>query len=102
MRKWRRRCVLLSVIAVLSFPAAVLAGGTTPNDDQYPTNVNSSGPGGEVKGVHEAIGKGPVQSSGSLPLTGFQAAVVLVAGGGLLGAGLVIRRLGRSDGPPQA
>jgi hypothetical protein len=96
---WRSSVVLLSVIAVLSFPAAVLAGGNTPNDDQYPSNVNSSGPGGEVKGVYEANGKGPVQSSGTLPFTGFQAAVVLLAGGGLLGAGLVIRRFGRSDGP---
>ena len=91
--------MLLSVIAVLSFPAAVLAGGTTPNDDQYPSNVNSSGPGGEVKGVYEANGKGPVQSSGTLPFTGFQGAVVLLAAGGLLGAGLAIRRFGRSGGP---
>jgi hypothetical protein len=94
MRKWRRGVVLLSVIAILALPATALAGGTTPNDDQYPTNVDSSGPGGEVKGVNGS-NVAPVQSSGSLPFTGFQAAVVLLAGGGVLGTGLVLRRIGR-------
>jgi hypothetical protein len=95
MRTWRRGVVLLSVIAILAFPATAFAGGTTPNDDQYPTNVDSSGPGGEVNGVNGSNDVAPVQSSGSLPFTGFQAAVVLLAGGGVLGAGLVLRRLGR-------
>jgi hypothetical protein len=95
MRTWRRGVVLLSVIAILALPATAFAGGTTPNDDQYSTSVDSSGPGGEFKGVNSGNDVPPVESSGILPFTGFQAAVVLLAGGGVLGAGLVLRRLGR-------
>ena len=86
----------------------VVSGGgsdTAPDEDSgtNPSNTTcaeengsagNSGSGGEACAPAEA---GQAVASGSLPFTGFEAGLVAVAGLALLGAGMAMRRVARSD-----
>ncbi|HZO49040.1 MAG TPA: hypothetical protein VFB26_02745 [Gaiellaceae bacterium] len=84
---------------VLAFASAALAG---PRDDQYGNEVTkATTTQSAVAGVASATAskKSPTVASaaaGALPFTGLQLGVAVVAGVGLVGAGLAVRRMGRT------
>ena len=96
--------LLVCVVACLAIAAPSYAQG--PTQDAYggvlgqQGDVGSSGP---AAGIEQGAQQGAEQggavkkagSSGRLPFTGLQLGLVLVAGTGLLGGGLVVRRMTR-------
>lgn len=93
-----RRMTMLLVIAAscaaLLFAGSAYAG--TPGEDAYGGQAGQElqGPGGAAptSGVG-ATGTG----GGTLPFTGLQLSLMLVAGAGLIGTGLAVRRVARSQ-----
>jgi hypothetical protein len=84
------------VVLALALPASAAAQGTDcagPTGDQYcpQTEVLTSGGGSDDPSASADPAEG-------LPFTGFDVALALVAGAGLLGAGLTLRRMNRSRG----
>jgi hypothetical protein len=85
----------LLVALLLAFPAAAGAQEDCagPTGDQYcPKTEILTGSGGDSADPQDP---GSASASGGLPFTGFDVALSLVAGAGLLGAGLVMRRAAR-------
>jgi hypothetical protein len=81
------------VAMALIVPAASVAADkncTGPTGDQYCPNTQV------LTGSGSGSDPGSADPSGGLPFTGFDIALTLAAGAGLLGAGLVLRRAGRS------
>ena len=72
---------LVVLLALIAAPSAALAQNTSTCQAYNPqlcTSQQSTG-----------------SSSGTLPFTGLNATWIVLAGGGLLGAGLVVRRVSR-------
>ena len=96
LKSARGLAVLGLAVVALAFPAAAGAQGSQdcagPTGDQYcpPIELTASGSG------EDPGDPGTANSTGGLPFTGFDLALSLVAGAGLLGAGLVLRRASRS------
>jgi len=86
---------LVLVALALLLPASASAQDCVgPTGDQYCPNTqvltgSGSGSGGDPQDPSAT-------AAGGLPFTGFDIALSLVAGAGLLGAGLVLRRASRS------
>jgi hypothetical protein len=94
------RVVVASVLAVAALLIPATTAGaqqdcTGPTGDQYcpPTEVLTGG--GSESGGDPQDPSGTSTSSG-LPFTGFDIALSLAAGAGLLGAGLALRRASRA------
>lgn len=74
----------------------VVAAGDSPRHLQYANEVGEEvAPG--TAGAEEQGGVEAEVASGSLPFTGLQIALVVLAGGLVGGMGLRLRRLGRPD-----
>ena len=88
------------VSAALLFPAAAAAQQdcSGPAGDQYcpKTEVLTGGGGGS--GGDTGDPQDPSGTSAGLPFTGFDIALSVAAGAGLLGAGLALRRASRARG----
>jgi hypothetical protein len=85
--------------AALLFPAAAGAQQdcTGPTGDQYCPNTEILTGSGSGSGDPQDP-QGPSGSSSALPFTGFDVALTLAAGAGLLGAGLALRRASQARG----
>jgi hypothetical protein len=81
--------LLFAVLAVTLLVAAP-AYAQNPTQDAYSITA--------AKVQEQVSSTGSGESSGSLPFTGLQLTVVLAAGIVLLGTGLVVRRMSRSQG----
>lgn len=94
-----RRPVAALVLAVMALaigglPAAAMAQQVTPTDEQYENGVLGAG-----TGAGTSSGTATDPGSGSeLPFTGLDVAAIAVIGVGLVGAGLVVRRVSRTRG----
>jgi hypothetical protein len=89
---------LVSLTLALAIAGVAVAA---PKDDQYNNKVTTvtSKPKsiGAVSGATASQPKPSVSkaAAGALPFTGFQLGLVVVAGTGLLGAGIALRRMSR-------
>ena len=89
---------VVTLALALAFASVAVAG---PQEDQYGNAVASVPSKPKTTGaVSGAIASQPKPSvskaaAGALPFTGFQLGLAVVAGTGLLGAGIAIRRMGR-------
>jgi hypothetical protein len=82
-----KRMTMLVVAVALMVPASALAaGGST---------CNAYNPVCSVTTTPTPEGTTTSTSKGTLPFTGLDVALLAVGGGGLLGAGLVVRMLSR-------
>lgn len=95
----RRFCVL--VVAMLSFavavPAVASAQSVSPSDEQYRDGVLGVAASG---GPEDPSAESGASGSGSeLPFTGLDLVAIAAIGVGLVGAGFVVRRAARNDGP---
>src|SRR4051794_37178942 len=109
---------MLAALCALSIASAAFAQSASPAQDVYSPKsevlnvVSGGGPAdivpGEAAGqgnaapaapvTHESGGSTPVAApAGSLPFTGFQAGLVALAGLALLGTGVAMRRVSRSN-----
>jgi len=96
------RTSLLAVLAVafvMAFGGVALAQ-STPTDDAYPVHVL----GNEVEDHGDSTSQKPQEeqvevgsTTGSLPFTGFEVGLVVLAGIGLVGLGFAMRRTTRRD-----
>ena len=90
---------LVSLALVLAFASVAMAG---PRDDQYSNGVTQVT--SKPKSVTGVSGAKTTQNAptvvkaakGALPFTGFQLGITLLIGTGLVGAGVLVRRMGRS------
>ncbi len=93
----RRFCVL--VVAMLSFavavPAVASAQSVSPSDEQYRDGVLGVAANG---GPEDPSAKSD-DSGSELPFTGLDLVAIAAIGVGLVGAGFVVRRAARNDGP---
>jgi hypothetical protein len=89
--------LLLSLALMLAFASVAVAG---PRSDQYGDKVTTVTETKDVSGTlgATASAKSPTvvkAATGSLPFTGLQLGIAVVAGSALLGTGLVVRRVAR-------
>ncbi len=80
----KRIATLLAALAILVAPSAAVAQSSTCQ--AYNPQLCSS------------VSSGEESSSATLPFTGIDVGLLAVGGGGLLGAGLVVRRLSKNLG----
>jgi len=89
LKGWRGLGASALVILALAFPVSAAAQDdcSGPTGDQYcpATQVLTAGGSGEDP-------QDPSSAAGGLPFTGFDLALSVIAGVGLLGAGLALRR----------
>jgi hypothetical protein len=90
---------VLAVAFVMAFGGVALAQNT-PTDDAYPVHVL----GNEVEDHGDSTSQTPQgeqvevgSTTGSLPFTGFEVGLVVLAGIGLVGLGFAMRRSTRRD-----
>lgn len=81
----KRMTALLAVLIALALPATSLASGGS--------NCQAYNP--QLCGAVNAGSTNDAASSGTLPFTGINVSLLMLAGGSFLGAGLVVRRLAR-------
>lgn len=98
---------ILCLITVLLLTLAVAASASAQSSvegyedqaGQIQANIqDGGGGGGDVSGTAPVTATTDSSSSGSLPFTGLDVALLLAAGGVLAAAGLGMRRLTRSPG----
>jgi hypothetical protein len=94
-----KRMTMLVVAVALMVPASALAAGG-PTCDAYNHQGCSVTTTPTLEGTTTSTTEGTAAttastSEGTLPFTGLDVALLAVGGGGLLGAGLVVRRLSR-------
>jgi hypothetical protein len=80
----KRIATLAAVIGLMIMPASAFAQESSTCEAYNPQLCTN---------IHNDASTG---SDGTLPFTGLDVALLAVGGGGLLGAGLVIRRLSRN------
>jgi hypothetical protein len=105
----RRSMRFVATIAVLASLALLSVAGTaiaqSPTEDAY-----GGGDKGEVGGVQQSNGGGgdtngaaaavaTDTTGGSLPFTGLEVGVMLLAGVALVGGGFLVRRISNAGGP---
>jgi len=88
-----RKVRLIATALWLALVLASVASAGTPSTKQYSNPIKHESPPTKPAGSHLQTTGHP--SSGSLPFTGFDLALVLVGGGGAVAGGLVLRRVGR-------
>lgn len=89
---------ILVVVALLvgGIPAVASAQQVTPTDEQYENGLLGAGAGaGPSAGTTVATDPG---SGSELPFTGLDVATIALIGVGLVGTGLVVRRVSRTRG----
>jgi len=96
MLSTRFTAVFAAVLASVTLAFSGLAVAQTPSDDAY------SGLAAEQQAAAGGDGGGPVGTTataeeGSLPFTGFEVGIALLAGTALIGTGLLVRRASRGD-----
>lgn len=98
----RARIAILVVCIAALLAVASSAYAATPSDNAYGPQGGVLGVGGSGgNGGNAGSGNAPatttrVESTGSLPFTGLQAGLILAAGAGLIGTGIVVRRASRN------
>jgi hypothetical protein len=85
----RNKFKLLFAVLAVTLLVAAPAYAQNPTQDAYSITAAK---------VQEQVSSTGSSDSGSLPFTGLQLTVVLAAGIVLLGTGLVVRRMSRSQG----
>jgi hypothetical protein len=103
----RRSMRFVATIAVLASLALLSVAGTaiaqSPTEDAY-----GGGSQGEVGGLQQSNGGGGDNAAnavatdtagGSLPFTGLEVGVMLLAGVALVGGGFLVRRISNAGGP---
>lgn len=95
------RALCLTIILSLAlFAPAAAWGQATPTDDIYdPADTRTGEDSGGGPGGSGGDGDGDENGAGagSLPLTGSDVVLVVLAGAAVLGTGIVIRRSSRTD-----
>jgi hypothetical protein len=96
----RALAVITAAIVALALIAPATSGAqdkdcSGPTGDQYCPNTQVLTGGGSAEDPGSAD---PADAAGGLPFTGFDIGLSLAAAAGLLGAGLALRRAGRSRG----
>ena len=103
----RMSIIASALVGVLALATPALAQ-QSPTQDAYggviaevvtPSKPTTSTPPAQQQAVQQSAPAAaqPPSSSGSLPFTGLQVTLVLLAGAALLGGGLVLRRATSSD-----
>jgi hypothetical protein len=82
----KRFATLVAVVAIMLAPSTALAQSSSTCQAYNPQLCNS---------VSSDQNEGTTTSAGTLPFTGLDVALLAVGGGGLLLAGVVVRRLSR-------
>jgi hypothetical protein len=85
--------LVVVVIIVMMVPGSALAQSSSTCQAYNPELCSVSGE--SSSSVSAANSGSSSSSSGTLPFTGLDVALLAIGGGGLLGAGLVVRRLSR-------
>jgi hypothetical protein len=80
----KRFATLLVGLALMVAPSSAFAQVTSECQTYGPETCNVT-----------AVRDGTTTNNGALPFTGINAAILAVVGGGLLGTGLVVRRVSR-------
>jgi hypothetical protein len=91
-------------VLALSAPAALAAGGGSATEQGYPgatapgaTGGNNGNSGNGVAGRGTRLGTtGTTRAGGTLPFTGAQLGMIVLAGVFLIGGGFVLRASGRN------
>jgi hypothetical protein len=82
-----------SLLAALALAGPATAGDSPVTDAQYGDSASQVSGGGDPRDPGDPSDpSGDPSSVGSLPFTGLDVALMAVAAGGLVGAGLVMRR----------
>lgn len=98
----RLTSLFATLALTLAFAAPAIAQTESPNADAYQgvAGQEGDGDGGDVAGVQASPAEesGAAGDSGStLPFTGAELGIFALVGAALLGTGLVVRRVSRSD-----
>ena len=101
----RMSIIASALVGVLALAAPAVAQ-QSPTQDAYggviaevvtPSKPTTPKPPAQQQAVQQSAPAAAQPSSGSLPFTGLQVTLVLLAGAALLGGGLVLRRATSSD-----
>lgn len=85
----KRIATIVAVVAFVLAPSAALAQNSSTCQAYNPQLCNN---------VSSEQSDGSTTAADTLPFTGIDVALLAIGGGGLLGAGLVVRRLSRRLG----
>jgi len=95
----KRITVLLILVGALMLPGSALASGSSSTCQGYSSQTagvvgsNTGANGGACNSAVEAVSATTsTVAQGSLPFTGMDVALLVIGGGVLLGAGLLVRR----------
>jgi hypothetical protein len=92
----RTIAVVAAALACIVLACASVAAAQTPSEDTYGGLANQQ-QGAVSPDTNSAAGTTQTASSGTLPFTGFELGIALVAGVALVGTGLVLRRASRGS-----
>jgi hypothetical protein len=89
------RALCLTIVLSLALLAPAAAWGQTPTDEIYdPADIRTGQDAGDAG---DGAGNGDTAKAGTLPFSGSDVLLVVLAGSAVLGTGIVIRRASRTD-----